>query len=123
MTLAEPMKNKVQAQLVSASQQFEKRRQPGLHGTSISEDVMNEFDQTWNSFDGRIKLVPGKEMLSALNRELQSLYTCAVTPGAIVSAFKVSEVAQTLTDLLAKLDLLRSFEVDDDSRAAAPSHH
>ena len=101
MMLAESMKSKVQAQLVFASQQFEKRRQPGLHGTNTSEDVMNEFDQTWNSFDGRMRLVPGKDLLSALNRELQSRYNCAVTPGAIVGAFKVSEVSQTLTELVA----------------------
>jgi hypothetical protein len=93
MNLAEPMKNKVQAQLVAANQLFERKRQPRLHGSSTAEKIMDEFDEAWGTFASRMKLVAGKEMLSALNQHLQGAYRCSVTAGAIANAFRPNELA------------------------------
>lgn len=112
--LSEPMKNKVQAQLIASSEHFERRQQSGLHASTIAESVMDQFDGAWQRFADRMRIVPGKEMLSVLNQYFQETYSCALTPGAIVQAFKVSEIAPELVAVMRKLERLRTKNVEDD---------
>jgi energy-coupling factor transporter ATP-binding protein EcfA2 len=104
MQLSESLKNKVQSQLVIATQQFERRKHPDHHASTVSEKAMNEFDIQWTVFENRMSLVPGKDVLSLLNHHFQTTYHCALTVGAIVDAFPSSVVSQEISDLLKKIN-------------------
>jgi energy-coupling factor transporter ATP-binding protein EcfA2 len=117
MQLSEPLKNRVQAQLVAASQQFERQQQTGLHTSNISEAVMNDFDTNWQTFETRMKIVPGKELLSLFNQQLQSQYSCALTTGAIIRCFKAGDIPAELASILNKLEELRSKTPESDDEA------
>ncbi len=106
MRLTEPLKNRVQAQLVTSRQMFEKRSQPGLHGSNSSQAAMDEFDRAWSAFEDRMKIIPGKEVLSLLNEFLQREHACALTPGSIVESFQKQDVFQDVQKLIAKLQEL-----------------
>jgi hypothetical protein len=84
MRLSDGLKNQVQARLVASRQQFERTIQSGLHSVTISEAAMNEFDGKWGRIDARMKLVPGKEVLSALNGYLQNTLKTAFSANALV---------------------------------------
>ena len=47
MQLTDSLKNKVQSQLVTARQSFEKKSHPSAHPSNASEVAMNEFDGQW----------------------------------------------------------------------------
>jgi hypothetical protein len=113
MRLADGLKNQVQARVVSARQQFERMARSPLDAVTISEAAMNEFDQRWESTEGRMKMVPGKELFSALNEHLQLTYKIALSPLLIVESFSRSEVCPQLVDLLRRLDDLRKEEAPD----------
>jgi len=113
MRLADGFKNSVQARIVSARQQFERTSRPGLDQVTISETAMNEFDQKWMSPEGRMRLVPGKELLSALNAHLQQTHRIALSPVVVVESFSRAEVFPQLAMLLHKLDELRTAEVPE----------
>lgn len=113
MRLADGFKNQVQARIVSARQQFERDSRSGLHAVSISEAAMNEFDKKWQSVENRMKIVPGKELISALNAHLQSKYKIALSPIFIVESFQRNEVSQQVADLLHKLDEIRKEDAPD----------
>jgi hypothetical protein len=115
MGLAEPMKNRVQAQLVAANNLFERKRHPKLHATNASEKVMDEFDRAWATFGTRMKLVPGKEMFSAFNQHLQATYRCSITAGAIANTFRPAELSADIVQLLNKLEELRTATTAADS--------
>ena len=115
MRLSDGLKNQVQARLVAARQQFERTVQSGLHSVTISETAMNEFDQKWGRIDTRMRLVPGKELLSALNGYLQDSLKTAVSANALVEAFTRSDIAQPLIELLEKLDEMRRTEIPEQS--------
>ena len=78
MQLADGFKNQVQARVVSSRQQFERDSKSTPHPVTISEAAMNEFDKKWASVELRMKIVPGKEVFSALNAHLQSKYKIAL---------------------------------------------
>jgi len=104
MQLSQSLKNKVQSQLVIATQQFERRRHPDHHASTVSEKAMNEFDSQWTVFDRRMSLVPGKDVLSLLNHHFQTSHHCALTTGAIVDAFPLNVVWPEISALLKKID-------------------
>jgi hypothetical protein len=108
MRLTEGMKNALLARLVASRQRFEWTIQSGLHAVSISEVAMNDFDAKWGCLEARMKLVPGKEVLSVVNEYLQSNLKFSLSPMALIEASMRSEVPASLVELLNKLDEMRT---------------
>jgi hypothetical protein len=113
MLLADGLKNQVQARLVSSRQQFERTTRSSLDAVTVSEAAMNDFDEKWATTEGRMKMVPGKELLSALNAHLQRTQKIALSPLLVVESFSRAEICPQLAQLLRKLDELRKEEVPD----------
>jgi len=113
MRLADGLKNKVQAQVVSARQQFERESRSTLHAATISETAMNEFDKKWESVEDRMKIVPGKEVFSALNAHLQTKYKIALSPRFVVDSFLRDEISPQIAALLQKIDEIRKEDAPD----------
>lgn len=108
MRLADGFKNLVQARIVSAQQQFERTRRSASDPVTISQAAMDEFDRKWATPEGRLAMVPGKELFSALNAHLQEAYHIAISPSLVVECFQRDQVAAQLRALLEKLDQLRT---------------
>lgn len=68
---------------------------------------MNDFDGKWGKLETRMLLVPGKEVLSELNKHLQSEYRISLSVNAIVGTFNASEVPRPLAELLLKIEEMR----------------
>ncbi|HEY1719567.1 MAG TPA: ATP-binding protein [Verrucomicrobiae bacterium] len=113
MRLADGLKNKVQARVVSARQQFERDSRSTLHAATISETAMNEFDKKWESVEDRMKIVPGKEVFSALNAHLQTKYKIALSPRFVVESFLRDEVSPQIVTLLQKINEIRKEDAPD----------
>jgi hypothetical protein len=58
-------------------------------------------------FEERMKLVPGKDLFSALNAHLQKTYQVTLSNRAVVDSFARNEIWPEVGDLLKKLDELR----------------
>lgn len=123
MRLADTFKNQVQARIVSARQHFERTNRSTLDAVTISESAMNEFDLKWASTEGRMAMVPGKELFSALNGYLQHNHGIALSPIIVADSFLRDEVYPNLLALLGKLDELRTAAVQDQASLefASPS--
>jgi hypothetical protein len=113
MQLADGLKNQVQARIVAFRQQFERDSRSGLHTVTISESAMNEFDKKWESVENRMKIVPGKEIFSALNAYLQPKYKIALNPIFVAESFSRDEISPQIAGLLYKLDEIRKEEASD----------
>ena len=64
---------------------------------------MNDFDDQWKTWDGRMILVSGKEALSALNQHLQTSGGSSITPFAIIDAMRRDEVPREVVALITKI--------------------
>jgi hypothetical protein len=78
----------------------------------IDEDVTRTravaiFDEQWARLDGRLKIVPGKEVLSRLNQILQARYDTSVSVARIVATFRPAEVPDEIAELLRALEQFR----------------
>jgi hypothetical protein len=113
MQLADGFKNQVQARVVSARQQFERDSRSTAHAVTISEAAMNEFDEKWSNVELRMKIVPGKEVFSALNAHLQTKYKISLNPNFVVESFLRDEISPEVSELLGKLESIRKEEVPD----------
>ena len=81
---------------------------------------MNEFDKKWESVETRMKIVPGKEVFSALNAHLQSKYKIALSPNFVAESFLRSEVCPQIVALLQKLDEIRKEDAPDQAALEFP---
>ena len=108
--LTDTMKNRVQAQYVKHHVDFERRRAPGVDAATSTEQAMNEFDGLWGTLDKRLLIVPGKELLSAINEALQNRYGIHVSHMRLVDLAHVSEMQPDLMELLQELESFRKSE-------------
>jgi energy-coupling factor transporter ATP-binding protein EcfA2 len=113
LRLTESMKNKVQAQLVTARQSYERRTNPTIHPSNISEAAMNEFDDQWNTWDGRVRMISGKEALSMLNRHLQNSGFSALTPFSIIDAMSHNEVPNEMILIINKIAEMKTVAIEE----------
>jgi hypothetical protein len=97
---AEEKKNYVMAQYLAEHRQFERVHSPNMHEAQANELALAEFSASWQSFDLRVSVIPGKEALCFYNRSLQEKHSVSVTPAAIVDAMHPDEVPHEMKDLI-----------------------
>lgn len=112
MKLTDGLRNKISGQFLSKRMEHARSKQPGLDNATINQRLLEEFDDVWGSLSSRIKVVPGKEILSQLNNYLQGKYIVTLSPGAIIAEMKPEEVSSEICQLIEKLDKFRVQSVD-----------
>ena len=101
------MKHKVSAQFQAKRTGFEKAKAPGLDSATITQRLLDEFEEIWGNWEQRRNVLPGKEFLGTLNQYLQENYKITLTPASIISAMQVSEVPEEMHELIERLDKFR----------------
>ena len=84
--------------------------------TSIAE-ANRRFRRKWSGVDSRMEIVPGKQFLSAINRQVQDNVKKTLTPSAILSAMRQDEVP---TDMISLIDYLETFRTGHTFGSLAP---
>lgn len=100
---AEQKKDYVMAQYIAERWRFERQSSRGLSDASINEAALKEFNAGWQQLAIRLKAIPGKEAISAVNQYLQKLYGVSVTPTAIIDAMKRDEVTSEMDSIVQSL--------------------
>lgn len=108
--LTDELKNKVRGQFLSKRTKYEQIKNPNLDGATINLRILDEFDNIWSTLSGRLKIVPGKEILSNLNNYLQEKCCITLSPGVIITEMTPDEVSQDIRSLIEQLD---SFRIQD----------
>jgi hypothetical protein len=102
---ASKKKNSVSARCLTDRKRFARMNTPGLDETSISEAALNEFEENWRDGISRLKIIPGKDAISAFNQHLQDTYGVSITSNGIIDAMKVEEVPIEMKNLIGELSL------------------
>lgn len=90
----------VQSRYIALRQRFAKRSGSKTHPDKITEDAIVEFDKNWEQSKALRKMIPGKDALSEINRQLQETFKVSVTPSAIVGAMGLTDVSAEVKTLL-----------------------
>jgi hypothetical protein len=102
--ITDKIRNRIAAQYLEKRKPFEKNKNPNFAAETITENLMSEFDQIWDSQNERFKIVPGKEILSDLNVYLQQNYSISISKTLIVDSFKKEEIECEMIELLELID-------------------
>jgi energy-coupling factor transporter ATP-binding protein EcfA2 len=104
LSITDAMKHDVQAQYLKRQHPFAKSRHNSHDDSTITSQLLQEFDMKWKHLDSRLDMVPGKEVLSRLNAHLQKKYSITVTSTSIIESMKDSEVANEMKTIISALN-------------------
>lgn len=107
-TFATKKRSYVMSQYLTSRRLFERKNSPGLHEATISQAALEEFEECWKSVNSRLRVIPGKEAMSALNQHLQEKYRVSITPTAIVDAMKADEIPPDIKQLIHDIAIFSS---------------
>lgn len=98
--LAEGYRTEILPKYLECRRHFFKRDSRGLADAAIDTPAIEEFEKEWGSLSGKLRLVPGKDILSKLNQRLQQEHGFSITTHQIVRAFSVEDIDSELMQLL-----------------------
>ena len=97
-------KSAVSAQLIDQARQFNRSNGSKAHDTTITSRVLSDIESKWMVPKERVKLLPGKEALSEINKYLQSQYKINVTPTSILDSIKTDEIQDEIRSLIERIN-------------------
>lgn len=105
-------RHNILARYIEKRRPYERKVSPGIAEVTITEKLMIEYDQNWNDLERRLRIVPGKDTLSALNTYLQQHYGVSLTATLIIDTFQVQEIDSEIVDLIATIDKFTRIAVE-----------
>jgi energy-coupling factor transporter ATP-binding protein EcfA2 len=100
------LKTDIQAQLIEKRASFLKKT--GKDPATITKETIEWFENMWSALGTRMEVVPGKEVLGSLRKEIATLYSVTLTDFRIIDEFELEEIPSDLRELLRKLEEFRN---------------
>jgi hypothetical protein len=108
LRITEKYRNDVFSQRIGKEIDFRRSTGLKLDSSTLHAQASAAFDAKWATFDGRMSIVPGKEVLAELRATISDRYSVSLPDSRIVSAAREEEVPSDLLELLRKLEAFRS---------------
>jgi hypothetical protein len=105
--ITEGMRSNVLAQLSANRVRFFSGRSSKDPSTIINESI-EWLDRRWRSFDDRLKMVPGKDVFSSLNKKLQESLGINISSASVIRHLTPANVPEDLRNILSAFDKLAS---------------
>jgi predicted ATPase len=100
------MKSHVMSRMVST--RFDERSDRGVKLATIAQHCSEEVDEKWLTYDHRIGICPGKEVISALNQRLQAARYGTVNSYNLSREIRSAELPSELGEVLRHIQRLAS---------------
>ena len=68
---------------------------------------MRDVETKWENLEGRLEIVPGKDVLKDVREHLSARYSISLTDFRIIDEFREDEIPGDLARLLAELEEFR----------------
>ena len=107
MGITDNIKEYVRSQYLAKRIRIEKIKTPGVDESNIYAIILKEFEDAWETLNGRLKIVPGKEVLSLLNQHLQEEYGISISIKFIIDCYSLNEIPEDIHNLIISLEDFR----------------
>ena len=107
------VRHNVFAQIQAREVEFVRENAPHLDVATITAGISKRFELSWGCPDGRLSLVPGKEVLASVNTRLQATAGISASAGQIAVNFRLSEVHPDISGLVEELASFGASEQKD----------
>lgn len=90
----------------SCSEAARYKRSSGVAQAQIMKEAVQQIESAWSGLCERLKIVPGKETLSAINIELQNELGVSITPSLLLHCMKREDLDPFLNEIFKSFDSL-----------------
>ncbi len=104
LKLTKEMKHDVISQYLVKEEPYKKIQDKGKDSSTLTKEILKKYEEKWENFEDRMKIVPGKELLSKLNGYLQDEYKVTVTASQIIKNMKTEEIDPALISIIENLN-------------------
>jgi hypothetical protein len=95
--------NYVLSQFIAGKRKFQREQNAALDESTVTEDVLKEFELLWSDQTQRLSIIPGKEALSWLNRIFQEKYGITISSTNIIHKLQPAEIPEGIRKLIQSL--------------------
>lgn len=108
MEITNAMRGDVQSQLLAHRIRYFDRSHKDT--ATIAREAVAIFDAQWSDEVHRLRIVPGKSTISALNTRLEKDFGVSVTAAQITSCMRISDLPEELRIILTDLNELANLK-------------
>jgi len=108
LEITDPMANEVRAQYAANRSEYLSKCGDKRTSATLIKEADDWFGKEWETLDGRIRICPGKYVLSKLREWAQGEYGATLTTSSITSKMSKADLAP---ELLEALDALNEFRL------------
>jgi len=62
--------------------------------------MLGQFEDNWKTLEHRLNIIPGKELLSHINKYLQEQFSVSVTSTSIIDSMRADEIPREILDII-----------------------
>lgn len=107
MDLTTPLSNEVRAQYSACRNEYLTNAGDKRASATLIKEAGEWFDQEWGTIEGRIRICPGKQILSKFREWVQGTYGVTITVNSITSKMTKLDLAPDLAEILQSIDEFR----------------
>ncbi|MBP1858196.1 ATP-dependent nuclease [Rhizobium herbae] len=104
ISFCEESKSYISAQYITSRTRFDKEHRSGSNEAKLAEIALTKFEADWKSTESRLRVVPGKDALSVINKYIGSSLGISITETGIIDAMQVHEVPAEMVQLIQNLE-------------------
>ena len=103
--IADELREDIEAQFVDKYSQYVRRcRKEKTDGSGLTRVAIKRFRTRWETLEGRLQVVSGKEVLRRLRELVAERFRVSLSDARILEGMRRDEIASDLQDLLRRLD-------------------
>jgi len=91
--------SQLQAQASAYADKYEKN----IAVASINKRTIGRFESKWDTIEGQLKIVPGKQYLTDLSSRLSKSYGASVTASSLLNEIRKDEMPEEIVEILSYL--------------------
>jgi hypothetical protein len=104
-SIVENLKAETQGNYIGKRCDYYKRS--GKDISTISTEALIEFDEKWKNSIERMKIIPGKKVLSALRQNIQDKYGVSLSETRLIEAITIQNAPEGILDILQVIEQYR----------------
>lgn len=98
------MKSYMQSQYIS---RYVESYKGGKDKSTVTEESLLWFNERWDDIERRIEIIPGKDVLRAMNRKFLERFSFSITPALIIKSYELDSIPAEIKWLLDKIEEFR----------------
>jgi energy-coupling factor transporter ATP-binding protein EcfA2 len=113
IALTTPLSNEIRAQYSACRNEYMTKVGDKRTSATLIKEAADWFDHEWKTIEGRIRICPGKRILSMFREWVQDTYGVTLTIKSITSKLTKNDLAPDLINILKSIDEFRMAQFSD----------